>query len=223
MRIMFLRDILNEEKESLIRKFYELQVKKPTKGDWASTCAKDFNQLGMNLAIEEIRSMSRKQFKNILKEKINELAFKYLIERRGKKGSEMEYSSLRMSDYLLPSTKGLTISDKQELFAIKNRMVEISFNFPKNKNIDTCQCGEEETIEHIYSCKLLSKQEEHQLPYKLIFTGNIGEQITIFRSFQNNMKERENILKKEKQKNKNSHVIPCGDPLYNDLYRNGFK
>ena len=34
MRIMFLKDILNETEESLIRKFYELQVKKPTKGDW---------------------------------------------------------------------------------------------------------------------------------------------------------------------------------------------
>ena len=94
MRIMFLRDILNEEEESLIRKFYELQVTKPTKGDWASTCAKDLKQLGMNLAIEEFRIISRKQFKNLLKEKINELAFKYLIERRGKKGREMEYSSL---------------------------------------------------------------------------------------------------------------------------------
>ena len=33
MRIMFLKDILNENEESLIRKFYELQTKKPTKGD----------------------------------------------------------------------------------------------------------------------------------------------------------------------------------------------
>ena len=177
----------------------------------------------MNLAIEEFRIISRKQFKNLLKEKINELAFKYLIEKRGKKGSEMEYSTLRMSDYLLPSTKGLTISEKQEMFAIKNRMVQISYNFSQNKNIDSCLCGEEETMKHIYSCKLLNKQEEHQLPYKKIFIGNFGEQITIFRIFQNNMKEREKLLKNEKQKNENSHVIPCGDPLYNDLYRNGFK
>ena len=128
-----------------------------------------------------------------------------------------------MSDYLLPSTKGLTISEKQEMFAIKNRMVQISYNFPQNKSIDKCQCGEEESMEHIYSCKLLNKQEEYQLPYKMIFIGNIGEQIMIFRTFQNNMKEREKLLKNEKQKNENSHVIPCGDPLYNDLYRNGFK
>ena len=94
-----------------------------------------------------------------------------------------------MSDYLLPSTSGLTISEKQEMFSIKNRMVQISYNFPQNKNIDECLCGEKETLEHIYSCKLLNK-EEHQLSFNLIFTGNIGEQITIFKIFQNNMKER---------------------------------
>ena len=112
MKIMFLKDILNESNESLIRKFYELQVKKPTKGDWASICVKDLNQLGLNLSTEEIRNMKRKQFKNMLKEKIDELAFNYLIEKRGKKGSEIKFFSLRMSDYLLPSTSGLTISEK---------------------------------------------------------------------------------------------------------------
>ena len=115
----------------------------------------------------------------MLKEKINELAFNYIIEKRGKKGSEIKFLSLRMSDYLLPSTSGLTISEKQEMFSIKNRMVQISYNFPQNKNIDKCVCGEEETMEHIYSCKLLNK-EKYQSSFNLIFTGNIGEQITIF-------------------------------------------
>ena len=85
MRIMFLKDILNEKEESLIRKFYELQVKNPTRGDWASTCDKDLDQLGINLSTEEIRNMKRNQFKNMLKEKIEKLAFKYLIEKRGKR------------------------------------------------------------------------------------------------------------------------------------------
>ena len=213
---MFLKDILNEKEESLIRKFYELQVKKPTRGDWASTCAKDLDQLGINLSTQEIRNMKRNQFKNMLKEKIDELAFRYLIDKRGKKGSEMKYFSLQMSDYLLPSTMGLTISEKQEMLSIKNRMVQISYNFHQNKNVDKCVCGEEETMEHIYSCRLLNK-EEQQLSFKLIFNGNIGEQITILRIFQNNMKERKRFLNNEKLKNKYFHVIPNGDPLYDYL------
>ena len=133
------------------------------------------------------------------------------------------YRAIALWDHsnLLPlsiwiSNTGLTISEKQEMLSIKNRMVQISYNFPQNKIIDKCQCGEEETMEHIYCCKLLNK-EEHQLSFKLIITGNIGEQITIFKIFQNNMKERERLLNNEKLKNQNFHVIPNGDPLYDYL------
>ena len=37
-----------------------------------------------------MRKMKRNQFKNMLKEKINHLAFKYLMEKRGKKGKEID-------------------------------------------------------------------------------------------------------------------------------------
>ena len=136
MRLMFLKDILNENEQSMIRKFYELQLQKPTKGDWASTCAENIKQLKINLSTEEIRKMKRNVFKNILKTKINELAFTYLIQKRGIKGREVEYSSLRMADYLAPNSSGLTILEKQEMFAVINRMINISFNFPQNKKIN---------------------------------------------------------------------------------------
>ena len=125
-----------------------------------------------------------------------------------------------MSDYLAPIT-GLTISEKQEMFAIKNRMVQITYNFPNNKNIETCPCGQKENMEHIYLCKILNKGKEQLIPYKQIFNGNIREQITIFKIFQKNMKEREKLLNIEKQNNENFHAIPSGDPLYIDSYSNG--
>ena len=59
VRIMFLKDILNENEGSLIRKFYGIQVRKPPKGDWASTCAAHLKQLKINLSTEEIRNMKR--------------------------------------------------------------------------------------------------------------------------------------------------------------------
>ena len=39
------------------------------------------------------------------------------------------------------------ILEKQEMFAVINRMINISYNFPQNKKIDICrQCGQEETM-----------------------------------------------------------------------------
>ena len=46
------------------------------------------------------------------------------------------------------------------MFAIKNRMVQISYDFPNNKKSETCLCGQEENMEHIYLCKILNKEKE---------------------------------------------------------------
>ena len=45
MRIMFLWDILNEDEESTIYKFLQLQVEQPTRGDWVSMCRENLKQL----------------------------------------------------------------------------------------------------------------------------------------------------------------------------------
>ena len=128
MRIMFFKDILNENDGSLIRRFYEIQVRNQTKGDWASTCAANLKQLKINLSTEEIRIMKRNEFKNILKKHTNQLAFEYINEKRGKKGSEVNHVSLRLADYLAPNNSGLSILEKQEMFSVINRMVQISYN-----------------------------------------------------------------------------------------------
>ena len=54
--------------------------------------------------------MKKKQFTRMLKEKIKEEALKHLLEKRGKKGGEINYSYLEMAD------------QKHEMFAVKNTM-----------------------------------------------------------------------------------------------------
>ena len=218
MRLMFLKDIMDEKENSLVRQFYELQLRKPIKGDWASTCAENLEELKIRLSNNEIRNMKRNQFKNILNMKINELGFRYLLKKRGKKGQEVEHFTLRMADYLAPNNSGMTIEEKQQLFAIINRMVNISYNFPQNKTVDLCYCGELETMEHIYHCKLLNK-EDPIISYNQIFNGNIGEQVTILRRFETNMKKREQmkIQRKECRTKENLHVIQNCDPQYNSF------
>ena len=38
------KDILHEKENSLVRQLYELHLKKPTKGDWASTGAENLEE-----------------------------------------------------------------------------------------------------------------------------------------------------------------------------------
>ena len=55
---MFMKYILNQDEESLIYKFFMLQLRQPTRGDWASTCQENLKTLEMNETFEEIRSMT---------------------------------------------------------------------------------------------------------------------------------------------------------------------
>lgn len=110
-------------------------------------------------------------------------SFEYLIQSRKSKGSEINYTKLEMSSYLMPNSK-LSISSKKMMFAIRNRMINISENFPSNKNKIQifCQagCTELETMKHIYFCKILNDSDCKKIPYNKIFNGNLTEKISIF-------------------------------------------
>ena len=107
-------------------------------------------------------------FRKILKEKIDKTASEYPTSKQGKKGGEIKYSEIIMSEYLQPNESGLSISQKQEMFSIINRMVNISGNFPVKSKVENCIC------QHVYSCKLLNNKSE-ELSYNYLFNGNIQE------------------------------------------------
>ena len=85
-----------------------------------------------------------------------------------------------MSEYLLPrKNENLSITEKQYIFAIRNRMIDIEFNFPKNKiSKKFCCCGEAENMKHIYSCKILN-QESIEISFEEIFNDDVRKQKNI--------------------------------------------
>ena len=112
-----------------------------------------------------------------------------------------------MEEYLPPVNNELTIEQKQTMFSVRNRMINIPANFPKNNhNSDyKCLCGKHEDNQHIYNCELLGTHEQ-KIPYENIHTGNIEQKIKVFKIFEQNLEEREK-LKSES---------PCDlrDPLF---------
>ena len=100
--------------------------------------------------------MTKNIFAKLLKQRITKLALSYLRGKQRSKGKEIVYENLEMSEFL-------SIEDQRDLFAVRNRMIDIPANFPqKNKdaNKETCICGHDEDMIHIYSCKQLNKYEE---------------------------------------------------------------
>ena len=196
LRLYFLKTILDQEKTSLISKFFHLQLENLTKSNWAATCLNNLKEMNINMSIKEIMEMTTKSYKEMIKTKCNELAFKYLMNKRGTKGKEIEYMKIQMSQYLLPNTQ-LEIQDQKKIFEIRNRMTNISENYSKQSQNETrCICGEQETMTHIYYCKELNDIEP-KLKYENIYEGNIRNMKLILNRFEQNMNRR----------NEHHHVI----------------
>ena len=98
MRLLFLKYILEQPEQSNVKRMFELQLEMPSRGDWASTCKKDLNYLQIGLSLEEIRNISKRKYSTILKDKTREFALKYLLEKSGTKGKEIQFSNLEMAD-----------------------------------------------------------------------------------------------------------------------------
>ena len=138
---------------------YQLQLENPKRGDWASTARKNLQDLKINLSNDEIRNMTRATYNNLIRKRCKENAFEYLTNKRGKKGKNIKYKSLQMSEYLLPNEE-LSIEQQRNIFEIRNNMTNIKSNFcSENENIEKCVCGKKENMEHLYSCKELNDKE----------------------------------------------------------------
>ena len=66
-------------------------------------------------------------------------------------------------------------------------------------------------MEHVYNCELLNEGRQPNIEYERIFTGNISEQIEVFRIFEQNMERRETMIenKIEQQPPCDPNVIHC--------------
>ena len=204
-RLLFFKNILNENPNSLIFKFVQLQIEKPSKGDWASSCISSLQYLNIKLSIHEIAKMKKNQFSKILKKSLEEKSVQYLLENRKSKGKEINYTRLKMAEYLLPQNENLSIEEQQYIFSIRNRMIPIESNFSVIGKERPCLCGEVKTMKHIYTCKKLN-EEEIIIKYEEIFKENVQNQKIILKRFRKNFESY--------QYEDNYHGIPCGDPLY---------
>ena len=112
---MFLKQILQEDENSQLYRFFKLQEKYPIKGDWVSTCYIDLSELKISESIDEIKKMSRNKFKNLIKSRILVNALEYLNKKRGSKGQEIIFKNLDMSEYLMPFNSTLNIEEKRTM------------------------------------------------------------------------------------------------------------
>ena len=83
-----LKHILMQNKNSLIKKVFNSQVKVPSKGDWTSEVRNILKDLKINHTFEEIESITKKKLSQIVMSAVQKHSFEYLtaIQKQKHKG-----------------------------------------------------------------------------------------------------------------------------------------
>ena len=90
------------------------------KGDWVKNVKSDLSELKIDLLEEEIVSMTKKAFKNVINNNARSVAFEALKSKLRKKGKEIIYEGYYLQDYL-KSSSGLNKQEMMDVF----RLLEI--------------------------------------------------------------------------------------------------
>ena len=79
-KLNFLKYIIEQGADSMLFKVFEKQCQNRTTKDWVTTVLNDLEILGMKTTFADIQKTNKTQWKNIVKIKVKEHAFKVLEE-----------------------------------------------------------------------------------------------------------------------------------------------
>ena len=199
-RLMFLQYILKEEKNSLISRVFYAQDSNPFKNDWSLTCREDLSSLAINLTYEEIRTMSKDQFKRTVKKAVSSQAYNYLIGEKSKlsKVHQIEYEHLKVAEYLQPCKTSISMA--KFIFHARCRMLDVKSNY-KNKYVDLlCPLCfmESDTQQHLLVCdKLEDASLVSRIPeYKDLFDNDVAKIIGVANILKSKLVRRQKKLNK---------------------------
>ena len=126
----------------MILKIFEAQKMKPSPGDFIDLVKNDFETIGWKITEEEIRNLSKQNFKKIVKSKISNAAFIYLkdMKKTHSKMNNVHYDKFEISKYL--NSPLFSRNDRFLLLALRTRTLRGKRNdFPGLYKDKMCPLG----------------------------------------------------------------------------------
>ena len=208
-RLMFLWNILQKDSDELVKKVYEAQKLFPTKDDFFNQIKEDCDDIGLGWNENTIKNMKKNKFKVLVQNKVRNAAHTYLIEKKEKLSKLDNLSSdYTFKDYL--GCHGLSITEKQLLFKLRTRMIDVKANYPNlYKGELFCSLCDSNTIEnqqHILICPSLIVHSSTKIQYTDIFSDNTEKQIEAVKHWSKVLKLRKIKLKMKETSQLRSHV-----------------
>ena len=179
-RIKYLHYLMSKEDKCMLSRFFWLQWRSPTKGDWVLTVQQDLKDFGIPCDIGFIKSFTAQSFKNLVKLKTKEYAFRVLLiaKENHSKMTNLTYHDLKLQSYL--TLKNIHIDDLRMIFLYRVRMLKFSENYRGTVNDSRCPiCVNHVDSQNLLtSCSPLTKQidaEEMTKHIENIYTEDVTE------------------------------------------------
>ena len=190
-RLMFLHHLLTRDSNELIKKIYEVQKIKKTKGDWYLITNMEREKYSIHFTDNEISQMSKLKFKKIVNEAVNKVAFEYLIQIAKSQSKckdildNLKSGNLYMQKYL--KTELLIKEEQQMLYSLRTNSYPVKANFRSQFSDMTCRtCSDTSTyenIQHLLQCdSLTDKLDVTKVKINDIF-GSLADQVRFIKVF----------------------------------------
>ena len=200
-RVMFLHYILNQDKDSLIYRIFEAQVRNPSKNDWSETVKQDLEELGIENTFSQIKSLQQDKFRSVVRKAIEEKTYRFLtnLKLKHSKVKHIEHKSLVLQEYLQPrNVQSIQLS--KFLFQSRTRMLECRVNFRNRyKNEDLLcplKCGSLDDQKHILECSEIDVNAiiDQEIPeYEDLFGNDVKKQTKVASILQNKYRKRKKM------------------------------
>ena len=156
-----------------------------------------------------MKNLKKDKFKVLVKNKVRNAAHTYLIEKKEKLSKLANLSSdYTFKDYL--GSHRLSITEKQLLFKLRTRMIDVKANYPNLYKSDLvcslCDSNSIENQQHVLVCPSLIVHSSTKIQYTDIFSDNTEKQIEAVKHWNNVLKLRKIKLKMKETSQLRSHV-----------------
>ena len=211
-RLMYFWQLLRTKENELIRKVYNIQKIKETKGDWYELIVKEKQKYAIEQTDEEIVKMSKNRFKTLIEKKINVVALEFLKKKALKHSKsrrilhELENKDWRKRKSYLKENH-LHRDSIQLLFKLRTKMLDVKTNYANLYNGDLiCRtCRQANTVEdeaHLLVCESLNGElDDNGIRFEDVFEG-IEKQVAAVKAFKAVLRKREVVNKYHEDRDK---------------------
>ena len=184
-RLMFLHSILQRDSNELVRKIYAAQMADPSPGDFVELVMEDKEMINLSMSDEEIKSLKKVKFKQIIRNKIRIAACKSLNKKKENhsKMNGLKYTKLEKAVYL--GSPLFNSENVKLLLALRTRTVKgikNDFRGMFTDNLCPLSCDSPDTLQHLLECPVVQQCHTSQdvsashVRYTDVFSGDTVKQ-----------------------------------------------